>query len=63
MATLTAAVLFFLLLGYSVPYSTAATASTTTISPVNGIVGTKISVSGQGFAPNTNLILNWGATT
>jgi hypothetical protein len=60
-ATLTSAFLLFLLVGSYAPYDAAASTSAITISPVNGIVGTKISVSGQGFAPNTNLILNWGS--
>jgi len=60
-ATLTSVFVLFLLIGSSVPYATAATASTITTTPSKGIVGSKISVTGQGFAPNTNLILNWGS--
>ncbi|MGA2874774.1 MAG: hypothetical protein ABSE82_04450 [Nitrososphaerales archaeon] len=59
-ATFTSAFLLFLLLGTFTPYATAATTSIT-ISPNSGIVGTKIDVSGQGYVPNTNLILNWGS--
>ena len=59
-ATFTSAFLLFLLLGAFIPYAAAATTSIT-ISPNSGTVGTKIDVSGQGYAPNTNLILNWGS--
>ena len=51
-ATFTSAFLLFLLLGAFIPYAAAATTSIT-ISPNSGTVGTKIDVSGQGYAPNT----------
>lgn len=38
-----------------------AASSTIAISPSSGIVGSKISVEGQGFVPNTEYILNWGS--
>ena len=36
-------------------------ASSITVSPTSGPVGTKIIVTGQGFSPNTNLIVDWGS--
>jgi hypothetical protein len=51
---------FLLLAPTSVRVATAASSSIT-ISPTSGIVGSGIVVSGEGYAPNTNLILNWGS--
>jgi hypothetical protein len=52
---------FLLVAPILVRATTASTAtSTVTVSPTSGIVGTKIGVSGQGFPPNTSLVLNWG---
>jgi hypothetical protein len=50
---------FLLLAPTSVRVATAASSSIT-ISPTSGIVGSGIVVNGEGFAPNTNLTLNWG---
>ena len=41
------------------PFTSAS--SNITISPTIGIVGSKITISGQGYPPNTNLVLKWGS--
>ena len=45
----------------SIRTAAAASSSSITISPSSGIVGSGIVVRGEGFAPNTNLILSWGS--
>ncbi len=44
----------------SPPRITSGATSSITVSPGAGIVGTGIIVTGQGYPPNTSLILNWG---
>ncbi len=39
--------------------ATAATQSSLTVSPTVGIVGSTITISGQGYPPNTSLIVKW----
>jgi len=57
----TAALLCLLLF---VGSATAATASSTlTVSPNADIVGSKITVTGAGFTPNTNLTLDWAGSS
>ena len=56
------------LLAFAGSYSSAAslpatTSSSLTVSPASGPVSTKIMVSGQGFSPNTNLILYWSSAS
>ncbi len=63
-AALASGFLLLQLLGSALPYTTAASttsSSTITISPTAGIVGTTIVVSGKGYAPNTNMILQWSS--
>ena len=38
-----------------------AASSSISVSPTSGIVGSAISVTGQGFSPNTDYVLNWGS--
>ena len=49
----------FCLLVMMVGSANAATSSSLTVSPTAGIVGNKISISGQGYPPNTNLVVEW----
>jgi hypothetical protein len=52
---------FLLALAGGVPlHISYAASSAIAITPLNGIVGTEIAVTGQGFAPNSNLTLKWG---
>ena len=53
----TLATLVLLLMVSSVPFTSAS--SNITISPTSGIVGSKILISGEGYEPNTNLMLKW----
>ncbi len=56
-------VITVLLLLVSPAYSVRATAasSSITVSPTAGIVGSTISVTGQGFSANTSYVLKWGS--
>jgi len=49
----------FCLLLMTVGSANAATSSSLTVSPTSGIVGSRISIGGQGYPSNTNLVVEW----
>jgi hypothetical protein len=55
-----ALVLLFLLQALSNGATAASATSSITLSPTAGVVGSTVSISGQGYPPNTNLTLEWG---
>jgi hypothetical protein len=63
MKSLTVAVAVSFILVFLLPVANTAAAATTasiTISPPAAVVGRSISISGQGYPPNTHLTLEWG---
>lgn len=60
-AALTSVFFVSLFLGSFISVAATNSSSTITISPTAGIVGTTIVVNGQGYAPNTSMMLQWSS--
>jgi len=60
LVSLASVIFLFVLIGSNFVLRNSAASSTLSISPTSGIVGSTITVKGDGFPPNMNLTLNWG---